>query len=229
MDIPAGWPCALLPTTPPSVDDSLAIPTAETLAPQVIAIAPRGAAWGTDEYGDGQGASPVQRQFWAAIAGFAADLYASAFAASVQVFPSAVSTRLADWENELGLPDPCISPASGTAGRINSVRAKHASVGGSSIAYYVCLAVSLGYDITITEPTQFTCDVSECDGDHEVSDLNVHDVWVVSFAGDSLTYFRPDEGIVDETPLEGFLIPADLECIFRRSAPTHTTLVFAYA
>lgn len=228
MEIPSGWPCALLPTLPPSVEDALTGPTTETLTPQVLAVAPRGAAWGTDEYGDGRGASPVQRQFWSAIAGFAADLYAAAFGAAVQAFPSAITTRLTDWEIELGLPDVCLSPISGTIGRVNSVRARHRAQGGSSLAYFYCLAVSLGYDITITEPSQFICGISECDGPDEVSDLNLHDTWLVSFAGDSLIYFRPDEGVVDETPLEGFLVPSDLECIFRRHAPMHTTLVFAY-
>jgi uncharacterized protein YmfQ (DUF2313 family) len=229
MDVPAGWPCALLSQLPPSVADNLSDPTAEILTPQVIAATPRGAAWGTDEYGDGTGASPVQRAFWSALAGHAAALYASAFALAVQAFPSAVSTTLPDWENEYGLPDPCLSPASGTLGRVNSIRSKFASVGGSSLAYYYCLATSLGYDITITEPSQFICDFSVCDGEDEVSNLNIHDTWFVSFVGDTLTFFRPDEGVVDETPLEGFLIPSDLECIFRRSAPEHTTLIFAYA
>jgi len=228
-NVPSGWPCALLAQSPPSVEDALSAPTADALTSQVIAAAPRGAAWGTDEYGDGQGASTVQRKFWSALAGYAADIYGSASRLAVQSFPSAISTTLTDWENEYALPDPCLSPASGTLGRINSIRSKYSSVGGSSLSYYYCLAISLGYDITITEPSQFICDLCVCDGDDEVSDLNIHDTWVVSFVGDTLTFFRPDEGVCDETPLEGFLIPTDLECIFRRSAPAHTTLIFAYA
>ncbi len=226
---PPGWPCALLPAAPPSVEDALSNPTQESLTTQVVALAPRGAAWGTDEYGDGTGASPVQRQFWSALSGFAADLYIKASGVAVQAFPSAISTLLPEWERELALPDPCLSPISGTVGRINSIRAKHAAIGGSSLAYFYCLAASIGYDISISEPSQFICDQSECGGDDQVSHLNIHDTWVVSFAGNTLTYFRPDDGICDETPLEGFLVPSDLECIFRRNAPEHTTLIFAYS
>lgn len=229
MAIQPGWPCALLPAAPPSVADRLSEPTGADLTPQILALAPRGPAWGTDEAGDGQGALPVMRGFWSAIAAWAADIYAAAFTTALQSLPSAITWSLPDWEEEYGLPDPCLSPASGTAGRIASVRARFGAVGGSSPAYFICLAASIGYDITIEEPSQFLCDVSQCDGADEVSDLNVHDTWIVRFASDALTYFRPDEGVCDEAPLEGFLVPADLECVLRRVSPAHTTLKFAYS
>ena len=43
-------------------------------------------------------------------------------------------------------------------------RGKFGAIGGQSPAYFVCLAASLGYDITIEEPTQFLCDDSVCVG-----------------------------------------------------------------
>jgi uncharacterized protein YmfQ (DUF2313 family) len=33
----------------------------------------------------------------------------------------------------------------------------------------------------------------------------------------------------DETPLEGFAVATDLECVLRRVAPTHTSLIFDYS
>jgi uncharacterized protein YmfQ (DUF2313 family) len=227
--IEPGWPCALLPASPPSVADRLTGPVASELLAQILMLTPRGPAWGTDEAGDGSGASAVWRRFWTALSGWAADLYTSAFAVAVQAFPSAATSFLPAWEREYGLPDPCVSGASGTAGRTAALRARFGAVGGSSPAYFGCLARSIGYDISIEEPTQFICDISECDGPHEVAELNVHDTWIVRFSGQAMTYFRPDDGVCDETPLEGFLIPADLECAFRRVAPAHTTLVFAYS
>lgn len=160
-DIPAGWPCAGLPADPPSVVDLEAQPTADSLLPQILPLLPRGAAWGTDEVGDGRGASPVQRSVWRAFAGWAAGHLGLDWAAATQTFPSAITYTLSDWERELGLPDLCTSGAAGTQARQAAVRAKYAAYGGQSPAYFVCLAASLGYAITIEEPTQFLIDVSE--------------------------------------------------------------------
>jgi len=229
MAIQPGWPCALLPATPPAVGDRLSLPTADDLLPQVIAVAPRGPAWGSDEAGDGTGASPVMRQVWSAIASWLADLYTAAFQTAVQCFPSAITTSLADWEEEYGLPDPCISPASGEAGRIAAVRARFGAQGGASPAYFICLAASIGYDISIEEPSDFICDLSECDGDDTVVEINGHHEWIVHLNGLGDTWFYCDEGMCDDTPLEGFVVATDLECVLRRVAPTHTTLIFDYS
>ncbi len=75
----------------------------------------------------------------------------------------------------------------GTAQRIAAVRARFGALGGQSPAYFVCLAVSLGYAITIDEPTQFHCDDSECIGD------NITELW-----------FLCDDGECDDTPLESY-------------------------
>ncbi len=187
---PSGWPCALLDATPPLVDDALTAPTGAGLTPQVLANAPRGAAWGTDEAGDGSGASPVQRRFWSALAGWSADLYVAAGAA-VQAFPSAITWSLDDWEREYGLPDPCLSGVAGTDARIAAVRSRFGAIGGSSPAYFVCLAASLGYDVTIEEPTQFLVDTSECIG-----------------AGLGEAWFHCDDGELDDEPLERFTFDA---------------------
>jgi len=228
MAVQPGWPCALLPASPPSVGDRLSAPAQEDLLPQVIATAPRGVIWGTDEASDGTGASPVMRKVWTAMAGWMADLYKAAFDTAVQCFPSGITFSLEDWEAEYGLPDPCTSPDSGVQGRINAVRARFGAQGGSSPAYFVCLAASIGYEVSITEPSDFICDVSECDGDDTVVNVNGHHEWVVRLNGLGDTWFYCDEGECDDTPLEGFAVAADLECVFRRLAPLHTTVVFDY-
>lgn len=186
-DIPAGWPCATLPQTPPPVTDVLSAPTADTILPQLLQLTPRGAAWGTDEAGSGRGANPVMLGMWRAIAGHAAANYATEFDVATQCFPSAITFSLEDWEDEYGLPDDCFSGQSGTKQRIAAVRARFGALGGQSPAYFVCLAQSMGYDITIEEPTQFLCDVSECVGD------DITELW-----------FSCDDGRCDDTPLESF-------------------------
>jgi uncharacterized protein YmfQ (DUF2313 family) len=229
MAIPEGWPCALLPLQPPSVADRESAPTADDLLPQVIATVPRGVIWGTDEASDGTGASPVMRRVWKAVAGWLADFYAAASQAATQAFPSAITYSLDDWEAEYGLPDPCTSPASGVQGRINAVRARFGAQGGASPAYFVCLAASIGYDIAISEPSDFLCDVSECDGDDTVVTVNGHHEWIVHLNGLGDTWFYCDEGMCDDTPLEGFVVATDIECVLRRVAPTATTLIFDYS
>ncbi len=193
-DAVAGWPCYALPTDPPSVVDLEAQPTADSLLPQILPLTPRGPAWGTDEAGDGRGASPVQRTFWRAIAGWAADHLTLDWTAATQTFPTAITYTLPDWEREYGLPGPCASGYGGVPVRQAAVRARFASLGGQSPAYFICLAYSLGYQVTIEEPTQFLCDVSECVG----SDIQE-------------TYLTCDEDEIgdDGVPVEGFLLPTD--------------------
>ena len=222
--IPPGWPCAALSATPPSVLDAEAQPTADTLLPQILPLTPRGPAWGTDEAGDGRGASPVQRRVWRAIAAWAADHLGLDWTAATQSFPSAITYTLPDWERELGLPDACAVGPSTTDGRISAVRAKFAAAGGCSPAYFVCLARSLGYAIRIEEPTQFMVDVSECSADSIMETWFTIDEGEVGDDGDPLEgfalpqapddgadqvglgfvdgYFRVDEGRLDDTPLE---------------------------
>jgi uncharacterized protein YmfQ (DUF2313 family) len=289
-DIPAGWPCATLPAVPPSVRDKQAYPTADEILPQVLALAPRGPAWGTDEAGDGAGASPVQLGFWRGLAAWVADLNTREFDLATQALPSAITWSLPDWERDYGLPDTCSSGQGGTPARVAAVRARFGALGGQSPAYFVCLAQSLGYDISIEEPTQFLIDTSEVgeglqetwflldeseigpDG-HELEGFvmpgeaegldavvpgsaeawfliddgevgpdgtplesietddprnTVWKFWVVKVASLGETWFRTDEGVIEEDPLEGFLPASDLECMLRRNAPQHTTLLFDY-
>lgn len=186
-EIPSGWPCASLPTVPPSVVDREAQPTADDLLPQILALTPRGPAWGTDEVGDGRGASPVQRSFWRALAAWAADHLGLDWTAATQTFPSAVTYTLPDWERDLGLPDTCSTAPQGVEARVAAVRSKFQAQGGASPAYFICLAASLGYTITIDEPSQFFCETSQC---------------AAPILTD--TYFTCDDGRCDDTPIEGW-------------------------
>ncbi len=209
-----GWPCALLPAVPPAVNDRLSAPTADDILPQLLQLTPRGPAWGTDEAGDGQGSRPVMISFWRALAGHAAQNYSIDFELATQTFPSAITYSLPDWENEYGLPDTCLS-VSGTSQRIAAVRSKFGAIGGQSPAYYVCLAASLGYDITIEEPSQFFCDDSECVG------TGTYEGWFYcdddECVGEQIEedWFYCDDGACDDTPLQAFAVlpdpaPADL-------------------
>ncbi len=159
--MPQTWPCDILPTAPPPVGDALSAPAADDLTPQVLACVPRGPPWGTDEAGDGRGASPNQLALWRGIAAVLADWHARAWQTAMQAFPTAGTYGLDDWERELGLPDPCGNPPESTAARVAAVRSRLVSAGSASPAYMICVARAAGYDVTIEEPTAFECGGSE--------------------------------------------------------------------
>lgn len=147
-----GWPCNLAPDTPaPAIDDILSNPDAATILPQVLALTPRGGAWGTDEAGDGQGASPVQRQFWTAIAAWAAADYAADFDVLRQAFPSMVTWSLQDWAAEYTVPDPCSGDDVSDAQLLSQLRTQYAAIGAGSPDYLICVAAAIGYPIEIEE------------------------------------------------------------------------------
>lgn len=66
------------------------------------------------------------------------------------IFPDS-GEGLADWEYELGLPDPCLIGQAQTVGqRVQAVVSKVQGRAGQSKPFFIALAKSLGYDITIT-------------------------------------------------------------------------------
>lgn len=70
-------------------------------------------------------------------------------------FPLTTYELLPEWETTLGLPDPCaFDPVSGAsptvAVRRAQVAARVKAQGGQSAAYFIALALALGYPITIT-------------------------------------------------------------------------------
>jgi uncharacterized protein YmfQ (DUF2313 family) len=66
------------------------------------------------------------------------------------IFPDS-GKGLADWERVLALPDPClIGVQQSTQQRIQAVVSKLQGRGGQSKPFFIALAKSLGYDITIT-------------------------------------------------------------------------------
>lgn len=225
------WPCDALPLTPPSLGDELSRPDADGILPQVLACAPRGPAWGTDEAGDGRGASPEQLKVWRGVAAAFADLYGWSWEVATQAFPTAVTFSIDDWERELGLPDPCANPAEGLAARIAAVRARLVALGGASPAYFICVARAAGYDITIEEPSGFECSGSELgEGGGELIGSDPETIWIVRPEGYQQFEFElgPGGGEIGDggTRLVAYTDISGLECVLRRIQPVHTHLIF---
>lgn len=227
------WPCDILPSDPPSVDDALSNPSGDRLLPAVLACAPRGEAWGTDEAGDGHGAAPEQLRFWRGIATGLAEIFRWCFEVVTQALPTAITFSLSDWEEELGLPDPCGSDGQSFAARKAAVRAKLVAQGGSSPGYFICAARAAGYDITIDEPTAFECGASELGGPDELTGSDPESVWIVRPDGYRMFEFELGAGGGEIGPngtrLVSYTDIAGLECLLRGISPTHTQLVFVSA
>ena len=223
-----GYVCPVLNGVAPPTTDILSDIDSDLALSQTLTLTPRGPAWGTDEAGDGSGASTVLRGWWRALAGVAADGFRAAFETSMQSQPSAVSWSLDLWENELGLPNPCSGVETSTAARVNAIRRKHQEAGSASPGYFICVAASLGYEISIEEPDAFLCDESECDGPDEVTEIDIGQFWIVNVTGLREDWFLCDEGECDSDPLESYVQATGLECELRRQSPVHTTLVFNY-
>lgn len=232
--MPTTWPCDALPSSAPSIDDALSNPGEAALLPQVLACAPRGEAWGTDESSDGNGAAPIQLKYWRGVAACIASLYRWSFEVATQAFPTALTFSLADWEAELGLPDPCGSSEQGFEVRKAAVRAKLVAQGGASPGYFICVARAAGYDITIEEPAGFELGPGGSElglGGGELTGSDPESVWIVRPAGFRMFEFDLGAGGGElgsgGTRLVSYTDIAGLECLLRRIAPVHTQLVFA--
>jgi uncharacterized protein YmfQ (DUF2313 family) len=218
-----GWPCAPAQTNAPSVADTLSSPTPDTLLPQVLALTPRGAAWGTDEAGDGSGASPLMRNVWKAIAAWVASNHAADFIVALQALPSEITYSLGDWEAELGLPDSCSGVVIGDAARKAAIRAKSSALGGQSPAYYRCLAESLGYEVCQIE--EFHAFRAGDRAGDRCSGPSWEYTWMVHAAPVAVSYFRAGDRAGSRLSWWG---NEELQCAIRHAAPAHTTVLFAY-
>jgi uncharacterized protein YmfQ (DUF2313 family) len=216
-----GWPCNVSTLPGPPVDDLESQPTAQSLVPQLLPLTPRGAAWGTDEAGDGQGASPGQLAFWTAIAAWLASVLAALFDAFIQSFPSLATWSLDDWAVEYALPDACDESPT-TAELQTMLRAKYAFVGAASPDYLICLAASLGYPILIEEydPARIGCRI----GDRLYGRL-WGDAFAVHAPTATVVPARIGSHVGDRLASWG---NSELECAIAAAKQPQTVAIFAY-
>lgn len=135
---------------------------------------------------------------------------------------------LRQWEDALGLPDPCInSPRNSIVIRRNAVVSRLSSEGGQSVAFFVALAASLGFTITATdiiEYREFKCDVSTVDTPLYSEDWMF--VWEVHAPVATPTFFRAGVFAAGE-PIVTFGNDP-LTCAFEKAKPAHTKVLFVF-
>ena len=141
-------------------------------------------------------------------------------------FPSTATVMLPEWETSLGLPDDCaISEINSIGDRQAAVVSKLTSTGGLSPRYFVQMAATLGYTITITLFRPALCGLSVC-GDP----LNGDDwpfVWRVNAPQTTIKYAQAGVSYCGD-PLRSWG-NKQLECQLNRLAPSHLILLFNYA
>lgn len=139
------------------------------------------------------------------------------------VTPFYARSLIADWERILDLYPP---EGATYQQRQQRVLAKLAEVGGLSIPYFIQLASSLGYTITIDEPQPFRAGVNRAGDRLWVEEI----IWVwrvnVQNSGTQVYRFRAGSSAAGER-LTSFGDPV-IEDVFRDLKPAHTFCYFAY-
>jgi uncharacterized protein YmfQ (DUF2313 family) len=219
------------------MSDSYVRRYADDYAAALAALLPTGAAWPRDSDGDLMGFVAGLAGIWGGeIAGRADDLLVR------ETDPRSTLEMLTDWERAFGLPDPCVAEPLTIGDRQKALVAKMTTQGGQSRAYFIALAASIGYAITIREFAPFMCGISEV-GDTrptgtageafrwEIGAPEMRFYWTVKVGAVRLTWFRVGGG-GSQTGVDPHLriaLATDLECLLRRWKPAHTDVIFDYS
>ncbi|MCM8595124.1 YmfQ family protein [Accumulibacter sp.] len=139
--------------------------------------------------------------------------------------PRTTAALLADWERVYGLPDPVLVAAGISQSfqeRRSALVAKVTFQGGQSVAFYLALAATLGYTITITECHPET---TEDDTEYPVRDEQYRFVWIVNAALYTVRDLVTEDDTEMATAVWGNAL---LESFLTRYKPAHTLVLFAY-
>lgn len=191
---------------------------------QLAALLPHGRAWPREDGSTLMQLAHAKAEELARIDGRVSDLLE-------EVDPRTTLELLDDWERVAGLPDSCIAAPDSIAERRAAIQSRITAIGGQTIGYFVDLAATIGFAITIDEfrPFRIGSDVGDrlCgEGWAHVWRVNVQPPAADAGFGLTIRYFRVGQSAVGER-LVGFG-SLDLECIIRRAAPAHSTVIFAY-
>lgn len=190
--------------------------TAEDYLAQLQALLPQGPAWPRD-------AGATLTKLLQAMADELARVDGRAAQLIEEADPRTTAELLADWERVAGLPDSCVTAAQSTAQRRAALHARLTTLGGQSVAYFIALAASLGYTVTITE---FRLHTVEDDVEYPLYGHPWQFAWQINAPQDSVGTLSVTDTVADPLAWWGNEL---LECVIRRIAPAHTHVLFAYS
>ncbi|MEE1922911.1 putative phage tail protein [Pseudomonas sp. 148P] len=116
----------------------MAIRTAADYLAQLVALLPPGPAWDLEMNPELAGPLHAAAELLASEDARAADLLSEAD-------PLTVRELVPDWERVMGLPDPCMGDSPKFEDRQLAVRRRLTETGGATPAYFVDIAIALGY------------------------------------------------------------------------------------
>lgn len=132
---------------------------------------------------------------------------------------------LSDWERVLALPDPClVGEPQSTQQRIQAVISKLQGRGGQSKAFFIALAKSLGYDITITTFRPARAGIARAGDPVYGGEWNF--AWRVNAPAVTVTYAVAGRAAAGD-PLASWGNKT-LECRLSQMKPAESILLFGY-
>jgi uncharacterized protein YmfQ (DUF2313 family) len=180
-------------------------------------LLPRGKVWPRDP-------DAAQTKSLAGLAPIYARQNARANQLLVDAFPASTIELLPEWESTFGLPDPCAGLSPTIYARRAQVVARVKAQGGQSVAYFIALALSLGYTITVT---QFSpARVGQSRVGQALRGAAWAHAWQVNATLHTVVRSRVGTSKVGE-PL-AYWSNAVLECDLRQFMPAHTIIIFSY-
>lgn len=185
---------------------------------QLQALLPPGPAWPKDD-------DATLTRLLAALAAELSRVDGRAQQLVEEADPRTVAELFADWERVAGLPDACAQAFGGDqtmAQRCAALVGRLTTLGGQSPAYFVGLAASLGYAITITE---FRAHCVNDDVECPLYDTAWNFAWQVNAALNTVTDITVDNTVEDPIAAWGNAL---LECVIKRLKPAQTTVLFSY-
>jgi uncharacterized protein YmfQ (DUF2313 family) len=183
----------------------------------LLKLLPRGRVWNKD-------LSSNMAQVMAALAPSFKRLNDRAINVISDAFVGTTNELLPEWEETLGLPDPCQGPNATAANRRKQAVARFVGTGGLSIPAITAFAQNLGYPIQIREYAPFFADRGTADS--AVWDESAAYLWTVIAPQQIITYFSADLSVAGD-PLVSYQSTV-LQCELARVAPAHTQVGFAF-
>lgn len=174
-------------------------------------------------------------EIWGYVDGRAADLLER------ESDPRLTIELLEDWERNWGLPDPCYKAPQTIPDRQIALVQRMTIEGAQSRQFFIDVAASIGYKITITEYRPFMVGLDAVGDNRALEDYpdgpfpcqigapEMRYYWSVNVGEVRLTWFRATAGELGVDHHLEFGLADDLECLLRRWKPAHTEIIFDYS
>lgn len=185
---------------------------------QLQALLPLGPAWPKDD-------DALLTRLLAGLSNEIARVDGRAWQIVEEADPRTVAELFSDWERVAGLPDACAVAFGGTqtaAQRRAALVGRLTTMGGQSLAYFIALAASIGYVISITE---FRAHTVEDDVNYALYDSAWNFSWQVNVALNTINEITVDMTVEEPLAIWGNAL---LECVINRLKPAHTTALYSY-